>query len=66
MFDVLAVNINTGLVRIIAHGKNEKNAEAIVAMAVMRRGVEEEFFTEVPSGSHSNGMQYDATRRSLA
>ena len=53
--DVLAVHLKTGKVRILAHNKDEENAEAVVAMAVMRRGVEDEFFVAVPSNSYSEG-----------
>jgi hypothetical protein len=49
LFDVIAVTIKAPHTkRIIAERKTEKNAEAIVNMAVMRRGVEEEFFDAVP------------------
>lgn len=51
LFDVVAVNISTGKERIIERNKTERNAEAIVSMAVMRRGVEEEFFKTVPAGT---------------
>ena len=46
--DVVAVNIATGAHRLIAEGKTERNADAIVSMAVMRRGVDDEFFKVVP------------------
>jgi hypothetical protein len=49
LFNVVAVNIKTGARRIIAERKTERNAEAIVDMAVMRRGVDEEFFTTEPA-----------------
>ncbi len=48
LFDVVAVNIETGEKRIISSDKTELNAEAIVKMAVARRGVDEEFFKTVP------------------
>ncbi len=51
LFDVVAVNLNTGEERYIATSKTLRNAEAIVAMAVMRRGVNEDFFKTVPSGT---------------
>ena len=44
-FNVVAVNIKTGERRVLERNKSERDAEAIVNMAVMRRGVEEEFFT---------------------
>lgn len=54
LFDVVAVNLKTGAERHIDTGKTERNAEAIVLMAVMRRGVEEEFFKTVPAGTPLN------------
>ena len=57
--DVIAVNMDTMLTRLIAVDKSEKNAEAIVSMAVMRRGVDVEFFTTVPHGAYSDGMTYE-------
>jgi len=41
---VYAIKIDDGTRRIIAEGKSERDAESIVAMAVMRRGVETEYF----------------------
>ena len=40
-------------VTIIVENKTERNAEAIVKMAVMRRGVEKTFFTVVPHGKRA-------------
>ncbi len=50
-FDVIATNIATGARRILERNKDESNAEAIVRMAVMRRGVESEFYSVVPARS---------------
>ena len=50
-FDVIAVNIKTSTKRVIVNNVKEKDAEAIVSMAVMRRGVEEEFFKVIPVGT---------------
>jgi hypothetical protein len=44
LFDVIEV-FDDGSERVIAEGRTEDNAEAIVAMAVMRRGVEHSHFT---------------------
>lgn len=54
LFDVIAVNIATGKERLIAEKKTERNAEAIINMAVMRRGVETEFFKTVTTGTILN------------
>lgn len=59
LYDVVAVNIKTTKVRLMAENKTERNAEAIVNMAIMRRGVEEEFFTEVPGGKYKEGDLYN-------
>ena len=55
LFDVVAVDLNTLAVRLIGKDKTLRNAEAIVQMAVMRRGCEEEFFVETPAGAHQEG-----------
>lgn len=49
LYDVVAVNMDTNKVRIIAKNKTLANAEAITKIAVLRRGVVDEFFSEVPS-----------------
>ena len=43
-YAVVATHIGTGHRRILKSGLTEQNAEAVVRMAVMRRGVEEEWF----------------------
>ena len=55
LYDVVAVNIETDKVRVIAERKTLPNAEAIVKMAVIRRGVIEEFYSEAPCGQYRNG-----------
>lgn len=47
-YDVVAVNLVTKKKRTLATDKTETNADAIVSMAVARRGVETEFFKKVP------------------
>lgn len=58
MFDVVAVNIDTHKVRILTTNKTRADAEAIVKMAAMRRGVVEEFFAEVPHRKYSDGDKW--------
>lgn len=60
MVDVIAVNIATGKVRFMAQNKTERNAYAIVNMAVMRRGVDEEFFVTVEAGKFKEGDSYSS------
>ena len=42
-YDVIGVDLITNEVRIIAEKKSERNAKAIIEMAVIRNGCEEEF-----------------------
>lgn len=58
LYDVVAVDVDTRGVRLLASGKKLPDADAIVCMAVMRRGVEEEFFFRVPAGSYKDGDQW--------
>jgi len=54
LFDVIATSIRTKEQRVLAVGKTKENAEAFCDMAVMRRGVEEEFFSVIPYGTCRN------------
>lgn len=56
LFDVIEVETAAPhRVRVLAANKTEENAEAIVRMAVMRRGVEHHFFTAAPPGKYKDG-----------
>ena len=59
LYDVLAVDIATHKVTIIGSNKTERNAYAIETMAIMRRGVDSEFFVTVPAGKYSDGDEWD-------
>ena len=48
LWDVVAVTIRTGERRLMDEKKTERNAEAFIQMAVMRRGVETEFYIKEP------------------
>jgi hypothetical protein len=48
IYDVVAVNIKAGQRRSLATDKMERNALAIIEMAVMRWGVTEEFYMAIP------------------
>jgi len=58
LFDVLAVNFETYTVKFMAEGKTERNAEAVERMAIMRRGVEEDFYVSVPAGMYKEGEKW--------
>jgi hypothetical protein len=60
LFDIIAQNIKTGVKRFLDKGKTEANADAIVKMAVMRRGCDEEFYYMVPTNStEADSTDYD-------
>ena len=59
LFDTVAVNIEANTVRFFGRDKTYANAEAIVNMAVMRRGVDEEFYSVTPAGFYkAEGEQW--------
>lgn len=63
LYDVVAVEIATSkVVALFGELKTLRNAEAIVNMAVMRRGVYEQFYTEVPHGKFKVGDTYSYSR----
>jgi len=56
LFDVIATRIKPPHVRrVMDCGMTADRAEGYIRMAVMRRGVEDEFYTAVPSGSVQDG-----------
>lgn len=59
-FDVVAVSLKTHAVTILATDKSERTAEAIVSMVIRSRGVDEEFFAEVPHGRYTDGDEWCA------
>lgn len=54
-YDVVAVSLDDNSILWVDGPKTLPNAEAVVAMAVMRQGVEDRFFAEVPHGSYKVG-----------
>ena len=63
LYDVLAVNLSTKVVRILAKRKTKSNAEHIAYFAVMRRGVETEFYPIVEADSYNEGDWYQGESR---
>ena len=53
--DVIAVNMCTNKVRLLAENKSERNAESIILMAVQRLGCNTEFFADAPAGAYKDG-----------
>lgn len=59
LYDVVAVDMDTNKVAsLFGEKKTLPNAEAIVKMAVMRRGVDGQFYAEVPAGKFKVGDDY--------
>lgn len=58
LYDVVAVDIDGGTILWVDEKKTLPNAEAIVMMAVMRQGVEDRFFSEVPHGTYKQGDKW--------
>lgn len=60
MKDVVAVNLETLRVRMIAMNKSEWTAHAMEMAASTRPGVGEEFFTVVDAGCYRDGDIWEA------
>ena len=58
LYDVVAVSLDDNSILWVEEKKTLPNAEAIEAMAVMRQGVEDRFFTHVPHGTYRQGDKY--------
>jgi hypothetical protein len=63
LYDVVAVSLDDDSILWVDEKKTLPNAEAIEAMAVMRQGVEDRFFTHVPHGTYKQGDKYDRAKR---
>jgi hypothetical protein len=62
LYDVVAVNLETNKVRIYGYEQDTRErADAIVQMAVARRGLETEFFSEVIHGQYSEGDEWNGS-----
>lgn len=57
-YDVVAVSLDDNTVRIMDRNKTERNAEAVIGFAIMRRGVDSEFYAAVPSGTYKDGDEW--------
>ncbi len=57
-YDVVAVSLDDSSVIWVDENQTLPNAEAVVAMAVMRQGCEDRFFAPVPAGKYKQGDKY--------
>jgi Domain of unknown function (DUF4326) len=63
LFDVLGVQIHgPRIVRVMGESLDADNAEAFIGMAIIRRGVEEEFFVTTAAGSYKDGETWEWSR----
>lgn len=63
MVDVIEVEIAAPhRVRVMERNKTDEDAEAIIKMAVARRGVEKHFYTKTTCGSYKDGDVLKGTR----
>lgn len=58
LYDVVAIDIDTSRILWVDRKKTLPNAQAVVAMAVVRQGVEDRFFCEVPHGRYKEGDEW--------
>lgn len=61
LYDVWAVDIESSQIREMARGKALADADAIVSMAVTRRGVDEEFYGVAPAGRYKSGDKWEGS-----
>ena len=66
VWDVVAVNLDSNQVRLLAQQTTKRNAEAIVNMAVIRRGINEEFFAEVVHGLYLEGEVWKGVQKNAS
>lgn len=59
LLDVIGVDSGTQKVLWVKEGLDEKNADAVVDMAVMRQGVEDRFFVAVTHGDYKAGDTWE-------
>ena len=55
LYDVISVNRATGDIDLVSKGRTEADSEAIVKMAVRRRGIDRDFFVQVEGGKYKAG-----------
>lgn len=60
LFDVVEVAFSDSkVIGFMGEGKTEANADAIIKMAIMRRGTEKSFYADAPAGRYKVGDVYE-------
>lgn len=62
LYDVVAISLNDSSILWVDEKKTLPNAEAVVAMAVMRQGVSDRFFKPVPHGQYKKGDKFEGIK----
>ena len=57
-WDVVRVAFTTNQVKVLAGPRDKWQAEAVLKMAVLRTGVEYQFFARVPHGRYQDGDEW--------
>ena len=63
LYDVVAVSLDNNRILWVERKKTLPNAEAVVAMAVMRQGCDDRFFSEVPHGAYQEGDKWQGKNK---
>ena len=58
LYDVVAISLDDNSILWVDKNKTLPNAEAVVAMAVMRQGCGDRFFAPTPHGKYKQGDQW--------
>lgn len=58
MYDIIAIDKVTNVLRVLGENKSEENADAIVAMAISRIGSDEEIFVKTLAGQYKDNDIY--------
>ena len=58
LYDVVAVNIFDSTISMMGEGHAMRDAKAIMKMAIIRRGVDEHFYSVVRAGMYKDGDKW--------
>lgn len=64
-YDVLAVNLKTNLVRLVARDETVDDAETNVGWVIRRGDIAKEFFVAVATGTYAEGEVWTGQKKSL-
>lgn len=59
LVDVFAVNMTTHKMELLSKSVTQKNGDAVINMAVARRGCDDYFYASFPPGKYHEGDEWD-------